>query len=89
MEYLFVERSTYENFGHVSKENCNPINTLNEFGLKLNKDCRGKKIKCKLYKQVMGNLMYLKTKAPDIMHSLSLINRYTQNPTKMHLLAAK
>ncbi|XP_050241952.1 secreted RxLR effector protein 161-like [Quercus robur] len=33
--------------------------------------------------------MYLTTTRPDIMYSVSLISRYMENPTKIHLLAAK
>ncbi|GMP53764.1 hypothetical protein CsSME_00019138 [Camellia sinensis var. sinensis] len=33
--------------------------------------------------------MYLTTTRPDIMHAVSLISRYMENPTQLHLLAAK
>nr|KYP43677.1 Retrovirus-related Pol polyprotein from transposon TNT 1-94 [Cajanus cajan] len=33
--------------------------------------------------------MYLTATRPDIMYSVSLISRYMENPTEMHLLAAK
>ena len=67
----------------------NPTNTSTEFGLKLNKDHEGKKVDNTLYKQIVGSLMYLTAIRPDIMYSVSLINRYMENPTKMHMLAAK
>ncbi|XP_020237086.1 uncharacterized protein LOC109816440 [Cajanus cajan] len=33
--------------------------------------------------------MYLTATRPDIMYSISLISKYMENPTEMHLLAAK
>lgn len=33
--------------------------------------------------------MYLTATRPDIMYSVTLISRYMENPTMMHLLAAK
>ena len=42
-----------------------------------------------LYKQIVGSLMYLTATRSDIMYSVSLISRYMENPTEIHLLAAK
>lgn len=70
-------------------KDCNPVTTLTEFGLKLNKDHEGKKVESSLYKQIVGSLMYLTATRPYIMHSISLISRYMENQTEMYLLAAK
>jgi len=70
-------------------KDCNPINTLVNFGLKLHKYHEGKKVDNTLYKQIVGSLIYLTKTRPDIMYYVSLISRYVENPTKMHLLAAK
>jgi hypothetical protein len=70
-------------------KDCNPVSTLTEFGLKLNKNHEGKKVDNTLYKQIVGNLMYLTATRPNIMYYMSLISRYMENPTEMHLLAAK
>lgn len=67
---------------------CNPTNTPIGFGLKLHKDHEGKKVDNTLYKQIVGNLMYLTATRPEL-QSLSQISRYMVNPTEMHLLAAK
>jgi len=66
---------------------CNPLITPTELGLKLHKDERGKKIGSTLYKQIIGSLMYLTITRPDITYVMSLISRYMENPTEMHLLA--
>lgn len=70
-------------------KDCNPVNTPSEFGLKLNKDNGGKKIKDTLYKEIVGSLMYLTATRPNIMHVVSVISRYMECPTEIHLLAAK
>ena len=70
-------------------KNCNSVSTPTEFGLKLIRDHEGKKVDSTLYTQIVGSLMYLTATRPDIMYSVSLISRYMENPTKMHLLAAK
>ena len=41
------------------------------------------------YKQIVGSLMLLTATRPDIMYFVSLISRYIENPTEMHLLATK
>ena len=68
---------------------CNPTSTPVQFGLKPHKDHDGKKIDSTLFKQIVGSLMYLTATKPDIMYYVSLISRYMENPTEMHLLAAK
>ena len=68
---------------------CNPTSTPVQFGLKLHKDHEGKKIDYTLFKQIVGSLMYLTAIRIGIMYSVSLISRYMENPTEMHLLAAK
>ena len=66
----------------------NPVSTPTKFGLKLNKDHEGKKVDNTLYKQIVGSLIYLIATRPNIMYYVSLISRYMENPTEMHLLAA-
>jgi hypothetical protein len=70
-------------------KDCNPVSTPAECGTKLHKDLDGQKVDSTLYKQIVGSLMYLTTTRPDIMYSVSLISRYMENPTELHLLAAK
>ncbi|KAG8640637.1 hypothetical protein MANES_13G070650v8 [Manihot esculenta] len=70
-------------------KDCNPASTPTEFGLKLHKDLEGKKVDSTLYRQIVGSLIYLTGTRPDIMYAVSLISKFMESPTKMHLLAAK
>ena len=70
-------------------KNCNSAYTPVEFCLKLNKSGRGAKVDNTLYRQIVGNLMYLTATRPGIMYGVSLISKYMESPTKIHLLAAK
>ena len=70
-------------------KDCNSVITPSEVGLKLSKSGAGKRVDSTLYKQIVGSLMYLTSTRPDIMHTVNLISRYMENPTEVHLLAAK
>ncbi|GLT87811.1 hypothetical protein SLE2022_058710 [Rubroshorea leprosula] len=58
-------------------------------GVKLVKDPEGRSVDSKLYKQIVGSLMYLTATRPDIMHGVSLISRYMEHPKELHLQTAK
>ncbi|XP_057982378.1 uncharacterized mitochondrial protein AtMg00810-like [Malania oleifera] len=88
---IFISQKKYvqDILDRFRMKDCNLVSTSTEFGLKLNKDHEGKKVDNTLYKQIVGSLMYLTVTRPDIMYSVSLISRYMENPTEMHLLASK
>ncbi|XP_058208312.1 uncharacterized mitochondrial protein AtMg00810-like [Rhododendron vialii] len=88
---IFISQKKYvqEILDRFQMKNCNSVSTPTKFGLKLTKDHDGKKVDSTLYKQIVGSLMYLTATRPDIMFSVSLISRYMENPTELHLLAAK
>ncbi|CAL2270439.1 unnamed protein product [Prunus armeniaca] len=68
---------------------CNPVGTPTEIGLKLTRDLNGERIYNTYFKQIVGSLMYLTSIRLDIMHAVSMISRYMDNPTEMHLKATK
>ncbi|GKV29955.1 hypothetical protein SLEP1_g38828 [Rubroshorea leprosula] len=70
-------------------KNCNSVATPVDKGVKLVKDPGGKSVDSKLYKQIVGSLMYLIATRPDIMHGVSLISRYMEHPKELHLQTAK
>jgi len=70
-------------------QNCNSVCTPTKVGMKLIKDPEGRKLDNTIYKQMVGNLMYLTATRPDIMHVVSLFSRFMEFPKEIHLLVAK
>lgn len=60
-----------------------------ELGLKLANNPKGKKVDITFFKLIVGSLMYLTATRPDIMFAVSLISRFMEHPTELHVLAAK
>jgi hypothetical protein len=70
-------------------ENAKPIKTpiLTNGHLDLNED--GKAMDQKVYRSMIGSLLYLCTSRPDIMLSVCMCARFQANPSKYHLMAVK
>eukprot|EP00253_Pinus_taeda_P012637 PITA_12637 len=58
-------------------------------GLKLSKEGNNKDFDPRLYKSIVGSLMYLTATRPDIMQDVSLISRFMERPKEAHWQAAK
>lgn len=58
-------------------------------GSKFSRNDEGRLKDSTVYKQVTGSLIYLNAIRPDIMYSVSLVNRFMEKPTENHYMAAK
>ena len=56
---------------------------------KLDKDEQGKCVDIKLYRSMIGSLLYLTDSRPDIMFSVCLCARFQSCPKESHLIAVK
>ena len=56
---------------------------------KLSKDTSGKDVEQKLYKSMIGGLLYLIVSCPHIYFSVEACARYQANPKKSHLTTIK
>ena len=56
---------------------------------KLDKDDQGKSVDIKLYRRMIGSLLYLTASRPDIMFSVCLCTRFQSCPKESHLIAVK
>jgi len=56
---------------------------------RLDKDEQVKNIDIKLYHSMIGSLLYLTAKRPDIMFSFCLCARFQSCPKESHLIAKK
>lgn len=70
-------------------KSCNSKRCPTEFGLKLMKEPGERIVDNTLYKKIVGILMYLTDRRPEIMHVASLISRYIEHPKEMQLLATE
>lgn len=56
---------------------------------KLGKDTQGKEVDTKLYRSMIGSLLYLTASRPDIAFSVCVCARYQAAPKESHLIAVK
>ena len=68
-----------------SKALTTPMDTI----IKLDKDENGKNMDEKLYRGMIGSLLYLTTSRPDIMFSVCMCVRFQSCPKESHLTAVK
>lgn len=91
MGSIFVSQSKYaENLLHKAGIlNCitvtNPMNS-NE---KLHSHDNSGEEKALRYRKLVGGLLYLTHKHPDIMHAVSVVSRFMESPSKHHFGAIK
>ena len=88
---IFINQAKYtkellKHFGmDTSKSSKTPMATT----IKLSKDESGKPIDEKLYRGMIGSLLYLTASRPDIMFSVCLCARFQSSPRESHLHAVK
>ncbi|KAL2251280.1 UNVERIFIED_CONTAM: Retrovirus-related Pol polyprotein from transposon RE1 [Sesamum indicum] len=70
-------------------ENCKPVSTPVECGVKLSFYEDGEKIDPIFFKSLTGSLIYLTCTRPDILFGIGLVSRYMEAPTSSHLKVAK
>ncbi|KAL4325654.1 hypothetical protein GQ457_11G024920 [Hibiscus cannabinus] len=70
-------------------ENVKPQATPMSSSIKLDKDEEGKCVDSKLYRSMIGSLLYLTASRPDIIFSVCLCARFQANPKESHLKAIK
>lgn len=70
-------------------DDCNPVNTPVECGIKLSKHDEDEKVDTTMFKSLVGSLRYLTYTRPDILYATGLISHYMENPTTTHLKTAR
>ena len=72
-----------------SMDQAKEIGTSMSPATKLNKDESGNDVDQRLYRGMIGSLLYLTASRPDIMFSVCLCARYQAAPKESHLIAVK
>ncbi|KAK2367888.1 putative mitochondrial protein [Trifolium repens] len=70
-------------------EDCKPMTTPMHPTSSLNKEEIGSKVDQKLYRGMIGSLLYLTASRPDILYSVCLCARFQSDPREPHLTAVK
>ncbi|KAL5568431.1 hypothetical protein UlMin_025006 [Ulmus minor] len=88
---IFISQESYakEILKKFKMENCKPIRTPTEYGIKMSKHEEGKRVDPTFFKSLVGSLRYLTCTRPDILHAVGLVSWYMESPTTTHFKAAK
>ncbi|KAE8667942.1 hypothetical protein F3Y22_tig00112352pilonHSYRG00005 [Hibiscus syriacus] len=88
---IFISQESYakEILKKFKMENCKPISTPAEYGIKMTKHEEGESVDPTFFKSLVGSLRYLTCTRPDILHAVGLVSRYMESPTTTHFKAAK
>ncbi|KAI3827886.1 hypothetical protein L1987_01975 [Smallanthus sonchifolius] len=70
-------------------EDCTPYDTPIPVNHKLHSDSEGKDMDCRLYRAMIGSLMYLTASRPDIMFTVCICSKFQAKPKESHLIAVK
>jgi hypothetical protein len=90
-EGIFLSQENYlrEVLKMFQMEYSKPMSTPMVIICKLSKDDDSPDVDQSSYRSMIGNLLYITTSRPDIMHVVALIGRYQATPKQSHLLAIK
>ncbi|KAG6496256.1 hypothetical protein ZIOFF_044115 [Zingiber officinale] len=88
---IFMTQEQYANevLKRFRMDDCNPINTLVDYGTKLSKNEEGKTVDPTRFKSLVGSLWYLTCTRPDILYRVGLVSRFIEEPKETHWKAAK
>ena len=88
---IFISQSKYarELVKKFGLESSKPFRTPTGTTAKLNKDASRKDVEQKLYRSMIGSLVYLTGSRPNISFSVRAYVRYQANPKESHLMFVK
>ena len=87
--FIHQEKYTKQIIKKYSFENAKHNSTPMSSSSRLDLDSSGKKVNEKLYRGMIGSLLYLTASRPDILFSVCLCARFQSTPTETHLSAVK
>jgi len=87
--YVHQSKYTKELLKKFKLEECKEMNTLMHPTCTLSKEDQGSKVDQKLYRGMIGSLLYLTASRPDILFSVCLYARFQSDPREPHLTVVK
>ena len=90
-EEIFINQSKYtkEILKKFGLEDAKSYSTPMSATCKLEKDENGKKVDQKLYRGMIGSLLYLTASSPNIIYSTCICIRFQSDPRESHLSTVK
>lgn len=88
---LFISQEKYikDMLQKFQMDKSKPVTTPMALNEKLKQDDGVEKADAKLYRRLVGSLIYLNNTRPDIIHAVNVVSRYMQEPSKLHYAAVK
>ncbi|KAJ9566218.1 LOW QUALITY PROTEIN: hypothetical protein OSB04_002184 [Centaurea solstitialis] len=88
---IFINQSKYvlDLLKRFDMSGCSSAKTPMSVTTQLHADLSGKPVDQKMYRAIIGSLMYLTVSRPDIMFATCVCTRYQANPKVSHLQAVK
>src|SRR6266542_250840 len=87
--FIHQEKYIHDLLKRFGMEDCKEIKTPMASNGQIEPDLQGKPIDQKLYRSMIGSLLYLTASRPDIMFSVCMCARYQANPKESHEKAVK
>src|SRR5438132_6224544 len=87
--FIHQEKYIHDLLKHFGMEDCKEIKTPMASNGQLETDLQGKPVDQKLYRSMIGSLLYLTASRPDIMFSMCMCARYQANPKESHEKAVR
>jgi hypothetical protein len=89
-EETFISQTKYtQDMLKFDMKNAKPIKTPIPTNGHLDLDTKGKAVDIKVYRSMIGSLLYLCASRPDIMLSVCMCARFQASPKESHLTAVK
>ena len=70
-------------------EDCKPVSTPMITGCELSKDDESKEVYQRLYRSMIGSLLYVTASIPDVMQVVGQVARFQAAPKETHIIAVK
>ena len=88
---IFISQLKYikEMLKRFQMEDSKPVSTPMMRGCKLSKDENYLEFDQKIYKSMIGSLLYATTSRPDVLHAVGLVGRFQAAPRENHLQEVK
>ena len=87
--FISQEKYTEDLLKKFNMSKCKPVTTPMAVNEKLQQKDGAQKVEASLFRSLVGSLMYLTNTRPDIVHPVSMMSRFMNEPSLVHYSAAK